>query len=585
MTTGLRSVAVAVALAAIVDPAFSVQRSPAPIVDVRLGVGLASDPRAIEIRERILTFSDAGGAGRERAGPPSAVVLIDPSPDTYEGLPEGLPVSVVELERRPEQAVRIRRVAAPAAVLPGQSAVVAAELEASGLAGQAAVVTLEHRGVELARVKVVWSDGGRQTAELAYAPPDAGVHELRVAVRPDGNSEGTAFDAVDVAIIAATRELRVMTYEPRPSWAAAFVRRVIESDPVFAPGSLARASRGMDVRAGAAPGRLNAEALLDFDAVVIGAPEALSAVEVEAVETFARVRGGAVVFLPDRRPSGPYLRLLPVDRFDEVLIETPLALEGASPPGLKASEFAIPRDVDPGASVIGSARLQARVRPVVVSWPLGAGRLVFSGALDAWRYRGDDQSGFARFWSGLIGDLAASAPRALNVTVHPALAAPGDPVTVRATIRQTEWDSRGTAIELPPLGAALIAADGGQQPIRMWPAPETGVFEGRMAAPEAGRFDVRVSAGRLTADAPLITAGGVHTAARPANEAVRAIVQATGGVAVEASDLNALHAHLRALRPSAVPVPVWPMRSPWWIVGFAGPLCAEWALRRRRGDR
>jgi hypothetical protein len=28
---------------------------------------------------------------------------------------------------------------------------------------------------------------------------------------------------------------------------------------------------------------------------------------------------------------------------------------------------------------------------------------------------------------------------------------------------------------------------------------------------------------------------------------------------------------------------VHPMRSPWWVVAFAGLLCAELAIRRKRG--
>ena len=54
------------------------------------------------------------------------------------------------------------------------------------------------------------------------------------------------------------------------------------------------------------------------------------------------------------------------------------------PAGIPASEIVsipITAGVRPLASLNGA--------PVVFSWLLGAGRVIFSGALDAWRYRGD----------------------------------------------------------------------------------------------------------------------------------------------------------------------------------------------------
>lgn len=584
MTAALRIAACLVAIAAAVDPAVTVDRALPPIVDVRMGRAAAADPRALDLRARLATSEDE--AVRAHAGVPSAVVLIGAPDEASEGISQGVPVSFVELQAPAAQRVRIRRVNWPAPVLPGQTAVVVAELEAPRNPGASSVVTLEHQGIELARTRVQWApDTPRQTAELAYAPPQAGVHALRVVVRPEGESGAAGAAAVDVAIVAVSRELRVLTYEPRPSWAAAFVRRVIESDAAFAPASLARTSRGIDVRGGTVPEHLTAAALQGFDAVVVGAPEALSEPEVQALEAFARVRGGAVVLLPDRRPSRAFLRLLPVARFDERLVDKPLLLQGASGVGIRATEFALPRDPGPDASIIAAARFGSVESPVIVSWPLGAGRLVFSGALDAWRYRAEGDGAFGRFWAGLAANLAAAAPRALQVSAQPALAAPGDRVTVRAVLRQTEWTRQGDRIELPPISASLIGSTGAQQPIRLWPTAEIGVFEGRVIAPAAGQFDVRAASGALTADATLVVAAGAQTAGASTADASRALARATGGVTVSSDDLGPLEAHLRALRPDPVPVTLRPMRSPWWMVAFAGTLCAEWALRRRRGDR
>lgn len=584
MTRALRTLAILIAVAAIVDPAFAVRRAQPPIVDVRVARAVSDLPHARDVQDRIRAMVEPTTTRSSDA--PSAVVFIGSAADAVGRLPEGVPVSFVELVPTNADAIRIVRVTAPAVVLPGQVATVRAELEARGLAGRKSLVTLEQQGAELARVTVQWPAAGeRQVAELAYAPPLAGVHELTVTAHSGEGAGNQAASAVDVALIVESRELRVLTFEPRPSWAAGFARRAVEADPVFASTMLARASRGIDVRAGEAPVRLTAAALEPFDAVIVGAPEALSGAEVEALAAFARIRGGAIVLLPDRRPSGPYVRLLPVDGFDEVLVEAPLTLQGSGSAALRATELALPRDLGRGASAIASVRLHDRVRPVIVSWPLGNGQLVFSGALDAWRYRADDGAAFARFWTGLVANLAAAAPRPLTLSVEPALARPGDPLTVRAAVRQTEWTAAEARIDLPAVGAVLIGEDGTQQQLRLWPTAETGVFEGRIMAERSGRFHVRASAGALSADAPVIIAEGARKAAPAGDERFRVIAAATGGVAVSASELGALDQHLRALSPSDSRVTTRPMRSGWWMVAFAGALCAEWGVRRRRGLR
>lgn len=584
MTLALRTAAILIALAAILDPGFAVRRPQPPQIDVRTDAATAPDAEAVRIRQRILDM--AGSTAADSLAEPSAVVLVAPSLAALDDLPGGVPVSIVAPAPPAGDVIRIVRVTPPPVVLPGQTAVLIVEVEASGLDGQTSIVALEQHGMELARASVQWMRGkNRQVAALAYAPPGAGVHRVRIVAHPGEPAADRTGDAADVALIAQSRRLRVTTFEPRPSWGVTFVRRALEADPVFTTSAFARPSREIAVRAGAPPRRLTATALEPFDAVIVGAPDALSASEVDALDTFIRRRGGAVVLLPDRRPSGAYVRLLPAGRFDEMLVEVPLPLEGSPSRGLKASELALPQGLGPGASVILSARLRGRVNPVIVSWPLGAGRLVFSGALDAWRYRADDEAAFAKFWSGLVANLAAAAPRALDVSAHPALAQPGERVTVRAAIRQTEWTEEDADLALPPIGALLVAADGTQQPIRLWPAAEAGVFEGTVSPRETGRFDVRMSAGVMTADTPLVIADEVRHAPTVDDDRFRLIARATGGVAVSASDLGALERHLRTLPQPDTTVTTRPMRSGWWMIAFAGVLCAEWATRRRRGLR
>lgn len=577
MTLALRSIAVAIAIAGVLDPAFGVTRPGLPVVEVRAGSESVSRPDAAALRQRTIDALDAI-ASVNAPGTLAAVVLIEPSLADVQGAPAGLPISIVRGAGRGAAGLRVVRVAPPAPVLPGQSAVVHVEVEATGLEGQAARISLEQDGVELAAVAhTPAGNHERFHAELQYAPPAGGIHATRVVARA-ANTE----DSADVGIVARARMLRVLMFEPRPSWASTFVRRAIEQDPVFEVAALARPSRGIDVSTGAAPARLTASALAPYDAVVVGAPEALTDSEVRALETFARERGGAVVLVPDRPPSGAYRRLLPAT-FDDTLLESAIRLEAGV--HIQASELALAAAIPPGSSALATLRQGARSRPVILSWPVGIGRIVFSGALDAWRFRDATSQGFARFWRGAIGNLAAAAPRPLELSVHPAVAPVGGRIAVRLAVRPTEFDTRGDRVELPGVSAELIAADGAARQVRLWPTAERGVFEGEILADAPGEFDLRASAGGHAADAPLMAIADARGAATSdiglAGEAVRA----SGGVDADAGDLRALVAHVRALARPERRADVHPMRSPWWMAPFAAALFAEWTLRRRRGLR
>ena len=97
-------------------------------------------------------------------------------------------------------------------------------------------------------------------------------------------------------------------------------------------------------------------------------------------------------------------------------------------------------------------------------------------------------------------------------------------------------------------------------------------------------FDVRVSGGDgLVADAPLVIAADART--RRLDPSSEWLASATGGVAAHASDTARVETFLRQLPQPSAPAQVHPMRSGWWIVPFAVALCAEWALRRRKGLR
>jgi hypothetical protein len=223
--------------------------------------------------------------------------------------------------------------------------------------------------------------------------------------------------------------------------------------------------------------------------------------------------------------------------------------------------------------------------PVVISWPLGAGRGTYAGALDAWRYRasGDD---YAKFWRGYVASAASSAPRRIETALEPGLAAPGDMVTLRVRVRETDFTVVGESIQIPVVSAVRTDSKGGAEPIRLWPTEETGAFEGRFEAPAPGHYVIRVASKEQAAfETPLIVADGARTAAPAATVSQRLLVEATGGVSASGGDLSALESHLSGVAGPSVVRSIHPARSPWLMAAFISLLCAEWGLRRRGGAR
>ena len=584
MTGALRALAIAIALAGLVDPQTSVVRTRPIPVDLRAGPS-PSDPdgtEAARVRQALIgRMGDAIESGGSR---PRAVVTIGGLTGRRD-VSDDVPVSIVSVEPRGRN-VQIVDARATSVVAAGQRAVVSVRLHATAARGETSIVVLERDGLEVARATRAWNaDDERGTVTLTYAPADAGLVPLRAHALPVNGEASSADNVSDVGLRVVSRPFRVLTWDLRPSWSAAFVRRALEDDPAFQVSSVTHSSRGIDTRSGTPPAVLTARALAPFDVAIVGAPEELSRRDVETLDAFVRDRGGVAVFVPDRAPSGAYRALLPPARFDELLLDRPSTLAAAGGAGFQASEFAAPSGEQADGEAIASMTEAGKVRPVVVSWPRGAGLVVFSGALDAWRFRGAAGDPFAKFWTSAVASLALQSPPPLSASVEPSFAAPGDRLTIHARYRAAELVQAGGVTRVPGVGAEVVSADGHTTPVRLWPGSVTGEYEGTFEAPPAaGRFEVRVSgSGGMVAEVPLVISAGARS--RRLAPAPGWLSSATGGVAAHADDTAPIEAFLRGLPRPPAPVEVHPMRSAWWILPFAGALCLEWGLRRRNGLR
>jgi hypothetical protein len=572
----LRATAVALVIVGVIDPSRTVpQRTPVP---VDLFVTRDGQSAADAIRQRLVRELDQR-VEFNGAAAPNAVVVVGRS-ISADALPlDDLPVSTVVV-RTPTPAVTILTASEAGRVPVGVTTMLRASLQGRGLKGRTSRISLEKDGAELAGVDHLWTnDDERFDARLPYSPSVEGYSRMTWRVH---SPQATA----DVRVAGTAQRFKVLAHEPRPSWAATFVRRALEADALFDVSSRVRSSKSAEVRAGHPPASLTADALNAFDVVIVGAPEELRPDDVDALRLFAGRRGGTVVLLPDRRPSGAYLGLLPIKRFNEVLIDGAIDLRIGDGPVLRASEFAVPVDVGPGADELASLDQDKGRRPVVVSWPLGAGTVVFAGALDAWRFRATADDGFGRFWRARLAEAALGAPHRVEVSITPAIASPSDSAMVRARLRQTELTEGAGHTRVPAVRATLIG-NGGEQTVRLWPTAETGVFAGRVKAPTIGQYDIQVTtgAGAVGDDVLTIVPDAAPAAESPetGRDALRVVAASTGGVAVEESDLTPLERFLESL-PKGETTAVWhPTRSPWFAITVVGFLCTEWTLRRRRG--
>jgi hypothetical protein len=404
---------------------------------------------------------------------------------------------------------------------------------------------------------------------VEWVPIAEGPRRLRIVISAGPDQAGLLDGPVDVGVDVHAEPAPVVMYEPEASWLGTFVRRAIDADPRVALRAWTRVAPGLAIAA-AAGAPLTPRTLAESSTVVVAAPDALTGDEVALLDQFVRRRGGSVVLLPDRRPTGAVTRLMPPIVAERRLSE-PLAVGP-----LRASELLMFDDRAAGVRVLASAG----EGPVVVERAIGRGRVVVSGALDAWRFRDEP---FAGFWSSLIADATAAAGHTLEVVLEKNVLGPGE--RSRVTV---EWRTRDAIGSDLVASAVMQCAGEAEQPIRLWPEARRGTFVGVVSSETAGACEVRAS---LLGPAPVagaarfVTAPGVR---RPIGTApgIETAVAAHGGITVAAGDEAALGAHVRETIPAIERLQeTRPMRSPWWMLPFAGCLGAEWWLRRRGGLR
>lgn len=603
MPRALRLTALVIAIAAILDPALTRERGDHATLALIAASDTAQSARIESVRRTLARDFDVV------VGPFSAA---DAAVVVGGGIPDGAaqfsgPVFAVRRSRSAAVAT-VERLTAPGPVRGGSRATVVADVRVRGAVGRTLGATLRADGivVDTAAVRVTSADTVLSLAfEVPLVSPRATV--VRVAA---GFTGSVAADSgiADGLIEIAARPWSVLVHDARASWASTFVRRALERDDRFDLSSRIATSRGVLSLSGAGSrargvsgatgpggvgglGGLTAGARLDaHDLIIVGAPDALSADEVSALERFLRQRGGAVILLLDSPDAGPWQRLAGGGNWSERDGGEPLVVSAAAGDStrLRAAEFVWPARLPAGATALAHTALSTRdsvQRPVVWSTPVGAGLLVVSGALDAWRFRDASQSAFDAFWREAAAAAALGALPAVSARANAQVVAPGALVTIDATHRAAALGATSSAGPAPITRVRATAEIAGER-VALSPAVSVGALSSTFRAPsQPGRYEVSVASGADSVAIPVVVVADARPPIGP-RAALDALVAVSGGRSFDDDELGALTTALKsAIRPAVHPEPWHPMRSPWWILPFALLLSAEWWLRRRSGQR
>jgi hypothetical protein len=585
----LRWAAVLIAIAGAIDPSFVLNGRGRPRVSVFVQDDASMDLPVAGGQSGRLMAADIGARlkndlrgdfeivdNRDEAAA-WTIVVGNRYPD--EMFPGAGRVSTVTLSHRLAPNVSITSVVGPASVPVATTVRLRIDLRADGLAGSRSEVIVRAGGAAVGRAAHDWtSDQEAWSAEIAAVPIGSPPFRFEMDVS-SRSAEETDLDnhaAVDVDL---SPRLRIFVLEGRPSWASAFVRRALEDDPRFDVSGASQAAPRFAVTAGALPaaGPDRVDRFDDFDAIVAGGLETLSSSQVAALEHFVRERGGGVVLVPDSHAATAVARrLLPELATTERLLERPASLTRVSSPGsLEASELLEATAIPRAANVL--TRGPGSDRPIVLAVPVGEGYVVFSGAMDAWRFRGDHDGGFAKFWRSTVAGLALSTRPPIDLQLSPVRAAPGERVDVTARVRPLERQRLGDRL--------AIDARVGSSNLRLWPDAAQGVFRGGFVA-DASRPSVQVTASIGDGSAKGVARLTVDSHARNARAPLELLAASHAGVNVDANHVADLERHLRgSVSANTERRTRSPMRSSWWFAPFAVCLSAEWWLRRKSGRR
>lgn len=397
----------------------------------------------------VLEFINSGGdEGAQRT--PAAIVLItdgawnagsDPAEASRELGLRNIPVYPIGLGNpEPPLDVSVLSLRGPQESLLGDMLFLEATVMATSAVPLRVTLELLDDGRVVAEQPVVTLPGARPLqVEMTYEPRTAGRRTFIARVRPAADQPGLGKTHAETTVEIVDRKIRALLIEAEPRWEFRFIRSVMERDPgVTLTICLLRPGIGPIQGTGyLAELPTDKKEFADYDLVFLGdvPRDLLPDAFLKELADMVRVRGGALALIAGRRQNYRNLVGTPIEEILPVLIarthagageravKLELTQEGAAHLLTRLSPDAAENEqiwanlpaMGWSADVTGLARgatvLLANSnqvagtghQPVLAIQYVGAGKTLFSGVEETWRWRksiGDKYH--YRFWAQAI---------------------------------------------------------------------------------------------------------------------------------------------------------------------------------------
>jgi len=451
---------------------------------------------------------------------------------------------------------------------------------------------------------------------------------FKVSIAPlagekDANNNTTMFRARAVA-----QRRKLLLLDGRPRWEFRYLRNMFERDPQWEINALVAGTELTDVwERGDKPGQFPAsrEALFAYDLIGFGEvpPKMLRDEELEWIKEFVGTRGGGLFFVDGQRQllrsqaQTALGALFPVEWLARGGRDLPSVIElsergAAFGPmrfvgdtkenaavwrSLKPPHWIAPARALPGSETLLEGIVGGQKLPVVVLRQFGAGKVLYLGTDETWRWRYDVADKYQDpFWHQMAAAIMEPpyAVRDKNVALDAGTVnyIAGDTAELRVRLR----DDRGRAVAKGH-PTAVLSRDGQKVATITLSADENtgGTFRGKTGPLAPGAYEVRVDArelvpqtGDLRAEFYVQSKGG--DAGREMadlncnEELLQQMSRASAGEYYREEDAARLVEKLEPMSKGRIEESetiLW--QSWWWFVPIIGLLTVEWLLRKRSG--
>jgi hypothetical protein len=451
---------------------------------------------------------------------------------------------------------------------------------------------------------------------------------FKVSIAPLSGEKDATNNSTTFRARAVTQRRKMLLLDGRPRWEFRYLRNMFDRDPQWEVNALVAGTELTDTwERGDKPGQFPAsrEALFAYDLIGFGEvpPKMLRDEELEWIKEFVGTRGGGLFFIDGQREAlraqarGPLAPLFPVEWIVRAGKDLPSAMEltergAAFGPmrfvgdakenaavwrSLKTPHWIAPVKALPGAETLLDGVIAGQKTPAVVLRPFGAGKVLYLGTDETWRWRYDVADKYQDpFWHQMAAAImeAPYAVRDKNVALDAGTVnyIAGDAAELRVRLR----DDKGRAVTKGH-PAAMLFRDGQKVATLTLSADDNsgGAFRGKTGPLLPGNYDVRVDArelvpqaGDLKAEFYVQSRGG--DAARELTdlncneELLQQMSRASSGEFYREEDARKLVEKLEPMSKGRIEESetiLW--QSWWWFVPIIGLLTVEWLLRKRSG--